>query len=140
MNHSPFKTLLATLAALTLLGCTSPDKPGQIERKLLLESGTSWDGTPYVRYPNAAPELSVLKLRIPANTQLQWHTHPTPNAAYILSGELTIESRDDGRSQRFKQGEAVAEMVDRSHRGVTGDEPVELVVFYAGGEGIPLSE
>ncbi|MFP0194568.1 MULTISPECIES: cupin domain-containing protein [Pseudomonas] len=140
MKHCLFKTLLATLPVLTLLGCTSADEPEQTQRKLLLESSTSWDGTPYLRYPDAAPELSVLKLRIPANTQLQWHTHPIPNAAYILSGELTIESRDDGRSQSFKQGEAVAEMVNRDHRGVTGDEPVELVVFYAGGEGIPLSE
>ncbi|QJP93356.1 cupin domain-containing protein [Pseudomonas fluorescens] len=140
MKQCLIQILLATLATLTLQGCASPQESRQIERNLLLESTTSWDGTSYSNYPDAKPELSVLRLSIPANTQLQWHTHPIPNAAYILSGELTIESRDDGRSKRFKQGEAVAEMVNRSHRGITGDKPVELVVFYAGGEGIPLSE
>ncbi|MNG25698.1 hypothetical protein D3C84_1105940 [compost metagenome] len=63
-----------------------------------------------------------------------------PNAAYVLSGELTIESKESGQVRRVKQGEAVAEMVNITHRGVTGEEPVELIVFYAGSEGIPLSE
>jgi len=140
MKQCLFRILPAILATLSMQGCTSPREPGQIERNLLLESRTSWDGTAYTNYPDAAPRLSVLKLSIPANTPLQWHTHPIPNAAYILSGELTIERREDGHRKRFKQGEAVAEMVNRSHRGITGNEPVELVVFYAGGEGIPLSE
>ena len=112
----------------------------EIEREVLLKSSRSWDDTPYVRYPDATPELTVLRLKIPANTQLPWHTHAMPNTGYVLSGELMIENKDNGQTRRVKQGEAVAEMVDIAHRGVTGDEPVELIVFYAGSEGIPLSE
>lgn len=140
MKTFPLKTLLATLAALTLPGCTTTSPSTDIKREILLQSSKSWDDTPYIRYPDAAPELTVLKLLIPANTQLPWHTHPIPNAGYILSGELTIEDRNSGQTRRVKQGEALAEMVNISHRGVTGDEPVELVVFYAGSEGIPLAE
>ncbi|MCK1792105.1 cupin domain-containing protein [Pseudomonas violetae] len=132
--------LVTTLAVVILPGCSQEPAPTAIERKVLLQGSTSWDGTSYTRYPDAVPELSLLKLKIPANTELNWHKHPTPNAAYILSGELTVESRDSGQVRSFKQGEALAEMVDIIHRGKTGDKPVELIVFYAGSQGIPLSE
>lgn len=131
--------LLATLTT-ALLGCSPVSQPTGIERKILLQSSTSWDNTHYIRYPSATPELTLLKLKIPANTELDWHTHPIPNAAYILAGELTIEGKDNGLIHHFKQGEAVAEMVNIKHRGKTGDKPVELIVFYAGSQGIPLSE
>ena len=140
MKNAQIGTLLIALAALTLQGCTTQSPPTAIEKEILLQSSKSWDGTPYARYPGAAPELTLLKLRIPPNTQLPWHTHPIPNVGYILSGELIVESKDNGQTRRIKQGEALAEMVDISHRGVTGDEPVELIVFYAGSEGIPLAE
>jgi quercetin dioxygenase-like cupin family protein len=140
MKTFPLKTLLAAFTALTLLGCTTKPPSTEIEREILLKSSQSWDNSPYMRYPDAAPELTVLKLKIPANTRLPWHIHAISNAGYILSGELIIESKDSGQTRRVKQGEAVAEMVNITHRGVTGDEPVELIVFYAGSEGIPLSE
>jgi quercetin dioxygenase-like cupin family protein len=139
MKRSMLTPLITALVALALQGCSN-SAPTAIERNVLLQSSRSWDDTPYTHYPYAEPELSVLKLKIPANTQLPWHTHAMPNAAYILSGELTIESKDSGQIRRVKQGEAVAEMVNITHRGVTGEEPVELIVFYAGSEGIPLSE
>jgi quercetin dioxygenase-like cupin family protein len=140
MKTFPLKTLLAALTALALLGCNTIPPSTEIKREILLQSSKSWDNTPYIRYPDAAPELTVLKLTIPANSKLPWHTHPIPNAAYILSGELIVEDRNSGQTRRIKPGEALAEMVNITHRGVTGDEPVELVVFYAGSEGIPLAE
>jgi len=140
MKRSMLPPLLATLITVALQGCSNSTPTAAIERKVLLQSSTSWDSTPYTHYPYAEPQLSVLKLKIPANTQLPWHRHAMPNAAYVLSGELTIESKESGQVRRVKQGEAVAEMVNITHRGVTGEEPVELIVFYAGSEGIPLSE
>ena len=140
MKPSILPPLIAALAALALQGCSKEASTSAIEREVLLQSSASWDSTPYARYPFAEPELSVLKLKIPANTKLPWHTHSIPNAAYILSGELIVESKDSGQTRRFKQGEALAEMVNITHRGITGDQPVELVVFYAGSQGIPLSE
>jgi quercetin dioxygenase-like cupin family protein len=106
----------------------------------LLQSSSSWDGKPYTAYPAGRPELSVLKITIPPHTQLKWHTHPMPNAAYILSGELTAERQEDGKKQHFGAGEVVPEMVDALHRGVTEDAPVTLIVFYTGTEGMPLSK
>jgi quercetin dioxygenase-like cupin family protein len=63
-----------------------------------------------------------------------------PNAAYILSGELTLERKEDGKKQHFAAGEAVSETVDTLHRGLTGNEGVELIVFYAGSPGVPLTQ
>jgi quercetin dioxygenase-like cupin family protein len=62
-----------------------------------------------------------------------------PNAAYILSGELTLERKRDGKKQHFAAGQAVSETVDTPHRGITGDEPVIVIVFYAGIAGTPLN-
>lgn len=131
---------LTLIACLFLHGCGTPPKAlAPIERQILLQSSASWDGTPYTRYPQSAPELTLLKLKIAPHTTLAWHTHPMPNAAYILRGELTVQSRDSGHAQVFKQGQTLAEMVNIVHRGVTGDTPVELLVFYAGSPGMPLS-
>lgn len=40
----------------------------------------------------------------------------------------------------MKPGDVLPEIVDRQHRGMTGDSAVELVVFYAGTPGLPLSQ
>jgi quercetin dioxygenase-like cupin family protein len=115
------------------------DQPA-IQSKILLRTSSSWDGTPYQAYSPGQPELSILKITIPANTQLKWHTHPMPNAGYIVSGELTLEKKDGGKTQHFTAGQTVPEMVDALHRGMTGDQPVTLIVFYAGVKGMPLSK
>lgn len=138
---TPLKALFAMTACMSLLGCGTQYKSvPQIEKEILLQSSESWDGTPYAAYPEGTPELTLLKLKIPANTALAWHTHPMPNTAYILSGELKVESRDNGLVRVLKPGQTLAEMVNIAHRGVTGNAPVELLVFYAGSPGMPLSE
>jgi quercetin dioxygenase-like cupin family protein len=120
-------------------GCWAQNPPSRIERQVLLQSTGSWDGTAYKKYPVGQPQLTVLKITIQPHTTMDWHSHALPNAAYILSGTLTIEGRDGGGKKRLVTGDAVAEMIDRQHRGVTGDEPVVLIVFYAGVPGMPLS-
>ncbi|NWC85573.1 cupin domain-containing protein [Pseudomonas reactans] len=136
-----FKCLIAAAVGLSLLGCgTQARDAAQIEKEVLLERSESWDGTPYKAYPSGPAQLTLIRLKIPARTQLPWHTHPMPNAAYIVSGELTVEARSSGATRTLRQGQTLAEMVGTEHRGVTGDTPVELLVFYAGTPGMPLSE
>ena len=135
------KCLTAAATVLSLLGCgTQPKDAAHIEKEVLLERSESWDGTPYKAYPSGPPQLTLIRLKIPARTQLPWHIHPMPNAAYIVSGELTVEARSNGATRTLRPGQTLAEMVDTEHRGVTGDTPVELLVFYAGTPGMPLSE
>src|SRR5690606_2368380 len=103
-----------------------------IQAETLLKSDSSWDGAAYAAYPEGRPELTVVKLTIPPHTTLPWHTHPMPNAAYVVSGQLVVEKQADGQKRTLGAGQVLAEMVDTPHRGVTGDEPVVLIVFYAG--------
>jgi quercetin dioxygenase-like cupin family protein len=111
-----------------------------VQSESLLTTTSSWDGTPYTAYPTGQPQLSVLKITIPAHSQLKWHTHPIPNAAYIVSGELTVEEKDGDKKQHFTAGQVVPETVNTVHRGITGDTPVVLIVFYAGVKGVPLTQ
>jgi hypothetical protein len=57
----------------------------------------------------------------------------------VLSGHLTLEKRDTGERRILLTGEALAETVQTTHRGFTTNEPVELIVFYAGQVGLPLT-
>jgi quercetin dioxygenase-like cupin family protein len=130
--------------AVLILASTSTTAPAADSRpaekaEVLGKSSQSWNGQPYERYPDGQPELTVLRLTIPAHTTLPWHTHPMPNAAYILSGHLTVEDRASGKKHVVKAGEAFNEQVGTEHRGSTDDEPCVVVVTYAGTPGMPLS-
>jgi len=126
--------------ALLLEATTGEHRQRAVQSETLLRAGTSWDGEPYKSYPSGQPELSVLKITLAPHTELEWQSHPMPNAAYIVSGELTLERMKDGKKQHFAAGQAVAEAVDTVHRGVAGNEPVVLIVFYAGRPGVPLTQ
>src|SRR5471030_865680 len=134
------KKILLTLACCTLAGTATAHEQPVVESRVLLKSTSSWEGTPNVAYPTGQPELTVLKINIPANTALKWHKHPIPNAAYIASGVLEVQTKTGGKSITLKEGEVLPELVDIMHRGKTGDMPVELIVFYAGTPGTPLTQ
>lgn len=108
--------------------------PAEVKSETLLAANASWDGAAYPDYPAGAPMISV-----PPHTALAWHHHPIPAVGYLLSGMLTIEKRDGGTRKTFNRGDVIAEVVNSVHRGISGAETVELLVFYAGGVDIPLS-
>ena len=134
------KYVIAVLL-LSSLPCfaAAENAPSPIKVETVIQSTASWDGTPYKAYPTGQPQITILKFTIAPHTTMKWHTHPLPNAGYILSGELTVEKKD-GTKKHFVAGQALTETVDSLHRGVTGDKPVELIVFYPGTPGLPLSK
>lgn len=133
--------LIATLVLLLFQeAMAAEDAQSAVRSETLLQSSSSWDGEPYKSYPPGQAELSVLKITLQPHTKLEWHSHPIPSAAYIVAGELTVERKKDGKKQHFVAGQAVSETVDTLHRGVAGNEPVVLIVFYAGNPGVPLTE
>lgn len=112
------------------------DKP-TTER--LAASSSSWNGAPLPAYPVERPFVTLLRIVVPPHARLARHTHPVINAGVVLRGELTVVA-DDGTERTFRAGEGIIEMVGTLHYGENrGDEPVELVMFYAGTEGTPLS-
>lgn len=131
------RTLITLPLFALLTGCSTP--PAQVESQVLLRTSNAWDGSQYPNYPDGPPELTLVKIRIPPETTLDWHSHPMPNAGYLLAGELLVETRDSGKQVRIKAADALAEIVDGVHRGRTGTQAAELIVFYAGSSGVPLS-
>ena len=127
------------IAGLLLIGSVKAENQTPVQVETLLQSSSSWDGVPYQYYPNSPPELTVLKITIPANTELPWHTHPMPSVAYVLSGKLTVELQENGEKKTLTTGQVLPDVIEKIHRGVTGDTPAVLIVFYAGTNGMPLS-
>ena len=57
------------------------------------------------------------------------------NAGVLLTGELTVIDIH-GNVLEMKAGDPIIEVVNTIHYGVKkGDEPVEILVFYAGEDG-----
>jgi quercetin dioxygenase-like cupin family protein len=135
------RIIAAALISSALLGvqAAKAPAPSPLQVKTLLQTGKAWSGKPYESYPAGRPQLSVLQITIPPRTTMEWHRHPMPNAAYIVAGELDVETQD-GHKVHFTKGQVVAETVGEWHRGVTGDQAADLLVFYAGAPGVPLSE
>lgn len=142
MSTRNLAVLVTVTLAFTLLreGIAGENRQRAVQSETSMQADSSWDGEPYESYPTGQPELSVLKITLAPHTELQWHSHPIPNAAYIVSGELTLERKKDGKRRHFAAGQAVSETVDTFHRGVTGNEPVVLIVFYAGSPGVSLTQ
>ena len=134
-----FRNILCGIAVLMfgMAAWGQPEKtnPESALTTVLLKTEKSWDGVKYAAYPAGQPEITVLKFVIPAHTTLPWHTHPMPNAAYIVTGTLEVENADQTQHRILKAGDVLPEMVNQVHRGRTGDQPVELIVFYAGAKG-----
>jgi len=134
------KIIVVALLTLTFTGVAIAETAANpIRVETIMQSTTSWDGTPYKSYPVGQPQITVLKITIAPHTTMKWHTHPMPNAAYVLSGELIVQ-KIDGAQKHFTPGQVITEMVDSKHRGITGTKPAVLIVFYPGTPQMPLSK
>ncbi len=131
--------LLAAASFSPLLAQNAPLKVQAGQREVLLQADRSWNGKQYTHYPAGQPQLTMLKVTLAPHTALPWHTHPFPNAVYVLSGTLTLHDKASGKTLVLHQGQATAESVDDIHRGETGDQPAVLIITYAGTPGVPTS-
>ena len=126
------------LSLFLVLGCHS-NKTTDIEVKTLVKSTKSWNGAKLPKYPDGTPEETILKIIIPPKTTLPLHKHAVINAGVLLKGELTVISEDNDTLQ-LKAGEPIVELVNKWHFGINdGIEPVEIIVFYAGVKGTPIT-
>lgn len=110
-----------------------------ITRQTLCHSTTSWDGTALPAYGKGQPQITIKRITIPPGVRLPMHKHPVINAGVLLRGTLTVES-DEGKKLILAAGDPIVELVDRWHRGINeGEAPAEILVFYAGTVGTPLT-
>ncbi|MCA9413080.1 MAG: cupin domain-containing protein [Candidatus Omnitrophica bacterium] len=130
-------SLPAVVVCLALALYAEPNDNARVE--VLAKTSKMWDGSPLPDYPKENPEVTILKVTIPAHTELPMHKHAVINAGYVLSGELTVVS-EEGPEMTLKAGDTLVELVDKWHYGKNeGDEDVEIVVFYAGEKDKPIT-
>lgn len=109
------------------------------EKEVLLKTTNTWDNTEYKKLKIKKPEVSVLKIVINVNEELPMHKHDLVNIAYVKKGTLTVIT-DDNKEITIHEGEVLPELIGKYHYGKnTGNEAIELIVFYIGEKGTPLS-
>jgi quercetin dioxygenase-like cupin family protein len=107
--------------------------------KELVKSTQSWNGELLPAYPQGQPEITILRISIPAGTRLDTHSHPVINAGVLISGQLTVVTAD-GKTLYLKAGDPIVEVVNTLHYGINqGKVPAEIIVFYAGAVGTPIT-
>jgi len=105
----------------------------------LAKTSASWNGRALPEYARGEPEITILKITIPPKAQLPLHKHPVINAGVLLKGQLTVVT-EDKETLHLKAGDAIVELVDKEHYGKNeGNEPAEIIVFYAGIKGGPIT-
>ena len=106
---------------------------------VLAKSSLSWDGETLPNYPVGKPEITILKITIPPKTFLPLHKHPVINAGVLTKGKLTVIT-EDKKILYLNAGDSIVEVVDKWHYGKNeGNEPAEIIVFYAGVENTPIT-
>lgn len=110
-----------------------------IETVQLAKTVRSWDGETLPQYLQGQPEVTILRIRIPAGSKLEMHHHPVINAGVLLKGELTFVA-DDNKTLHLRAGDSIVELVNKKHYGKNeGKEAAEIIVFYAGVENKPIT-
>jgi quercetin dioxygenase-like cupin family protein len=105
----------------------------------LAKSSKSWDGESLPEYPQGKPEVTILRIKIPAGAKLEIHNHPVINAGVLLAGELTVVT-EDNKTLHLKAGDSIVELVNTKHYGKNeGTETAEIIVFYAGVVNKPIT-
>ena len=115
------------------------DDPKNVVVETLAKSSTSWDGVVLSEYPKGKPEITILRIKIPAGAELLMHEHPVINAGVLLSGELTVVAKDK-KTLHLKAGDSIVEIVNKAHYGKNeGTKMAEIIVFYAGTVDKPIT-
>lgn len=110
-----------------------------VKSVVLAKTSSSWDGSNLQNYGTGKPLVTILKITIPPKTKLPVHKHPVINAGVLLKGELTVKS-EDGKVLHLKAGDSIIELVNKWHYGINeGSVPAEIIVFYAGTVGTPIT-
>jgi len=87
------------------------------------------DGQPII-LPQKNAQLLVSTYDIPAGATLPVHKHPFPRYAYVLAGTLQVTYIDTGKSEVFKAGDFIVEVMGPWHQGTNiGPTPIKLLVI-----------
>jgi quercetin dioxygenase-like cupin family protein len=132
-------TISYVFSTAALSEALKPAKPAQIEFSVLQKSSTSWDAKPLPDYLDGRPEITVVKVVIPAKTNIATHKHDVINFGYLVRGQLKVTS-EDGQTLTLNEGDTIIELVNSWHSARNeGETDVEIIVFYLGPSTRPLA-
>lgn len=128
------KMVFGICLALSLVSISWAKSSDNIHVDVLAKTTRSWNGEELSSYLKGRPEITILRIQIPPMVKLPLHKHPVINAGVLLKGELTVVTKDQ-QTLHLKAGDAIVEVVETWHYGKNeGNEPAEIIVFYAGVE------
>ena len=124
---------------LWLSGNVPAEEANAVHVDVLARTSSSWDGSRLPDYPKGAPEITILRIKIPPGVQLSPHKHPVISAGLLLEGELTVVTADN-KTVHLKAGDSIVEVVNTWHYGKNeGTKTAEIIVIYAGAPGTPVT-
>lgn len=133
------RLICCTVLLLMVSGCSSPKRLNEVHTTQIVKTVNSWDGQPLPAYGNGTPEITILRITIPPHFTLPLHKHRVINAGVLLTGRLTVMT-ESGEVLHLKPNDSIVEVVNKWHYGKNeGDEPAEIIVFYAGERGKPIT-
>ena len=101
-------------------------------KETLIQTDTYWNKQKILPICLEHPQITILRITIPAGEKLAVHKHPVLNIGYLTKGELTVHAQN-GEKIVLKPGDPIVELVDVWHYGEsTGSEDAEIVVTYVG--------
>ncbi len=133
------KIILVIVSGVLLLLIQNTTAAGEISSTILVNESVSWDGGTF-KYVKGTPKITIQKINISTGSKevsLAVHCHTIPLAAYVLKGSVKVV-KPSGENKLFKEGDAFIEVMNKWHKGVFVED-TELIVFYAGEKGVPLS-
>ncbi|MFQ6537892.1 MULTISPECIES: cupin domain-containing protein [Aphanothece] len=127
------------LVALALAAGPQPAVAQAIQVEQLVKGTRSWDGSPLPPLGPGQPEVTVLRITLPAGASLPLHVHPVINAGVLLEGRMRV-STATGETITLEAGDGLIELVNTPHQGTSlGPGPARILVVYVGLEGQALS-
>ncbi|MFD2285817.1 cupin domain-containing protein [Pedobacter petrophilus] len=84
-------------------------------------------------------EITVIVVTIAPGEVSGAHIHPIPTVGYVLEGE--VEMNFNGKTHRFKQGDAFYEVPNQIHKGtknLNSTKDAKLLVYFIGPKGKPF--
>lgn len=132
-------TTIFLFSAVTYCVSNEVNNSSQIEFSILQKTSKSWDGKDLPKYPDGYPEITIIKVIIPAKTSIEEHKHNLINFGYLVKGNLTVTS-ESGQTVTLNEGDTIIELVNTWHSAKNeGPIDVEIVVFYLGPSASPLA-
>ncbi|MFY9241585.1 MAG: cupin domain-containing protein [Polaribacter sp.] len=133
------KNIFCFVVFVLFLSSCAVSKIKEIQVVKLAETTKSWNGDDLPNYPEGKPKITVLKITIPPKTKLHKHYHPVINSGIILKGVLKVVDINNN-ILILKEGDVIVELVNKIHYGINeGNKSVEIIVFYAGTENLPIT-